>query len=603
MACLQAVISGFFTGFCLGSLTGRRFSYFYPFALLLLCSLPGRGQDVEAIANRLGGIKQERLNITGSVRLNSQHYWANGLMPRRDNWQWGVQANLNFSFLGFSAPFSLAFSDANTNYRLPSYTFLGISPRYKWATLHLGDRNLNFSRYTMSGISFRGAGFTLEPGKWQVSSFYGRLNRALANDLGALGNLNDYYSRIGYGLRFGFNDQKNSYHLNFFGADDQEDAQAIDLQGVALPLSTNRVTSFELRRQLTRRFTLAGEIAQSAFSNDQNAPQLSAADYRFGNRLLGWFTPNESTQSGTAYNASLNYTASSYGLQARYERIERGYRTLGALFFNSDTEHLTFGANRNLLENRLIISANLGIERTNLDELEAETTDRFIGAANVNYQPDEDWLFSGGYSNFRNDTKLRTRSDFTEPIDSIFLAQVNQSVNLMGLRRLGTEQRPATLQLVVNYQQANSIIEDEVATDQNNRFTAAALNYSFGQLDAGAQWSAGLAYNRTRLGDITTSAISPTIAYNRNFFDNALAASVRTVWSLFQQGGDNNQVLNLSFGGTYRLQNSHSISLRATHLNRFGSAEATRNFSEWYGGVNYGYRFGGSIGKARTATK
>ena len=171
----------------------KRFDFVYAtlsIVFLFMCfAVDLKAQDVEQAVKRVGKIGEERLNITGGIQLNNQLYSSTGIDARRDNWQWGIRANLNLSFLGMSAPFSVAFSDANTNYRLPSYTFVGLSPTYKWATLHLGDRSLAFSRYTMSGISFRGVGFTLEPGRWYASGFYGRLNRALSSDLDAVGDL------------------------------------------------------------------------------------------------------------------------------------------------------------------------------------------------------------------------------------------------------------------------------------------------------------------------------------------------------------------------------------------------------------------------------
>jgi hypothetical protein len=571
------------------------------FCSLLLLGSGALAQDLGAVANNLRNIQDQSLSITGGITLTNQSYWASGIDPRRDALQWGVRANLSLNYLGFSAPFSLAFSDANTNFNLPSYTFAGISPRYKWITLHAGDRSLNFSKYTMNGISFRGAGITLEPGRWHFSSFYGRLNRALASDLDAAGNLNGYYDRTGYGFRFGYGGTKGSYHLNYFAADDNEGSFPTTELGNALRPTSNRVVSLQARQQLGSRLSLAGELGHSAYNRNQEAVVLPAAEFNLGNRFLGLFQPNESTVTGQAYNLGLFYDLNRLGLRASYERINRGFRTLGALFFNNDTENITLGGNYSFFENKLNVFLNGGLERTNLDAEEEETTDRIIASANINYRPDEQWFFSGGYSNFRNDTKLRGRTDLLTPVDSIFLAQVNQSINAMALRRLGTEQNPASLQLVINHQRANSIVNDEVMDDNNSRFTTAALSYSAGSPDAGWQWNAGLSFNFSQLGGFDNRAIAPTLGLNRNFFGNALATYLRSAFSFYQQGDDANNVFNLTFGGTYRLRNAHRLSLRATHINRFGSEVDVRNFHEWYGFISYGYRFGGSIGGNRNA--
>lgn len=138
------------------------------FACMLLYTPSALRQDVGQMADRLKNTRQQSFQINGGLTLPNQFYTSDGIDPRRDAIQWRVPANLNLSFLGIQAPFSLAFSDANRQFNLPSYTFVGISPSYKWARLHLGDRSLNFSKHTLNAINFRGAGFELRPGKLYV---------------------------------------------------------------------------------------------------------------------------------------------------------------------------------------------------------------------------------------------------------------------------------------------------------------------------------------------------------------------------------------------------------------------------------------------------
>jgi len=576
--------------------TSFRYSLLF---VLLLASCVSAAQDVEATVNRLKNLKEQQLNITGGINLTSQFYDAVGIADRRDNFQWGARANLNFSFLGINAPFSFVFSEANQNFGLPSYTFAGISPRYKWATLHAGDRSMSFSRYTMGGISFRGVGLTLEPGKFHVSGFYGKLNRALANDLNALGDLNGFYQRNGYGLRMGYGGKSTSVFANFFAADDQEneDLPPVTELGPVFGLQNNKVISLEGRQRIGKRLSVFGELAHSAFNGNNRATALAPEDETFGNTLLGLFNPTEETQTGQAYQIGAAYNQTKYGLQLRYERITRGFRTLGALFFNKDSENITLGFNRNFLENKLTVFVNGGLERTNLDAEEQESTNRIIGALNLNYRPDDKWMLSSSYSNFRNDTKLRARTNLLAPVDSIFLAQVTQNANVMVLRQLGTKDSPSSLRLMLMRQLANNIVNDEVNQNANSQVTVASLAYTAGNPDAGLQWNTGLSYNTTRIGTINNNNFAPTLGINKNFLNNALATHLQSALSLSTQNGDNSRIFNLSTGATYRLANSHRLGLRATYLNRFGSAVTARNFRELYGSLTYGYNFGGSIGR------
>ncbi|MEM9260420.1 MAG: hypothetical protein AAGA62_12295, partial [Bacteroidota bacterium] len=391
-------------------------------AVLLLASFSTQAQDVEETLGKLQNLKDEPLTITGGLRLGVNFYDANGIDPRRDNFQWNARASLTLGFLGISAPFSLAFSDANENFRLPAYTFVGISPTYKWITAHVGDRSLSFSRYTLDGVTFRGGGLELRPGRFRIAGFYGGLNRALLSDLNAVGNLNGFYDRTGWGGKIGYEGERGSINLILFAAaDDEENNPFADENLLVTPLD-NKVVSLTGRQQFGKRLTLSAEAAHAITNTDKTAAPLADDELDFSNQLLGLFTPNQSVVTGQAYTLTAFYNLENPGLQAGYERVTRGFRTLGDLFFNNDSERITLGASRSLLEGKLNLSANGGLERTNLDDGEAETTDRIIASISANYRPSDTWLFNAGYSNFRNDTKLRGRADLVNPVDSIFLA-------------------------------------------------------------------------------------------------------------------------------------------------------------------------------------
>lgn len=571
---------------------------------LALCASPLLSQDVKTVLDNVRNLKDQQLTITGGIRLGTNFYDASGIDPRRDAFQWNARANLTLGFLGISAPFSFAFSDANENFRLPSYTFVGISPTYKWATVHAGDRSMSLSRYTMDGVSFRGGGLELKPGKFRFAAFYGGLNRALVSDLNAVGNLNGYYQRTGWGSKIGYEDKKGAVNLILFSASDNEEDNPLTGTNQRVTPLDNKVISLGGRRTISKRLTVSTEVAHSITNQDKTAAALSNTEKDLGNQLLGLFDPNQSFVTGQAYHLNGFYNLDKMGLQAGYERVTRGFRTLGALFFNNDTERFTAGANRTFLAGKLSLAANGGLERTNLDAEEGETTNRLIASINANYRPSENWLFNTGYSNFRNDTKLRGRTDIANPIDSIFLAQVTQSINGLALRRLGSKDRPATISFVANYQQANNIINDEVSADNQTRFTNLTLNYSAGNPSSGFQYSVGVSTNFTMLGDFSTRALSPSLGLTKSFGNNALTTQLRTALS-FVTSPDaperDNNVLNLSMGASYRLKNSHSVNFSAIHLNRFGAENEGRNFSEWYGTLGYGFRFGGKLGGRKSS--
>ncbi|MEM9529115.1 MAG: hypothetical protein AAGA31_21070, partial [Bacteroidota bacterium] len=61
-------------------------------AVLLFASFSTQAQDVEETLGKLQNLKEQPLTITGGLRLGVNFYDANGIDPRRDNFQWNARA-------------------------------------------------------------------------------------------------------------------------------------------------------------------------------------------------------------------------------------------------------------------------------------------------------------------------------------------------------------------------------------------------------------------------------------------------------------------------------------------------------------------------------
>lgn len=561
-------------------------------SLVFFAVSASQGQDVEQVVNSARHLRGQSLQINGGLSLSNQFYLADGIDPRRDALQWRVLANLNFRFLGLEAPFSLAFSDANREFNLPSYTFVGISPTYKWAKLHLGDRSLNFSKYTLNSINFRGAGFEIKPGKWYAAGMYGQLRRAVAEDLNSQQMLEPAYKRIGYGLKLGVSERTYEYQVIFFGAHDDENSITQPVQYDVLP-SENAVVSLNGRQQLTKTLSLEAEMARSAFNRDRRLEDLPAAEQNWGNTFVGIFQPNTSVTTGNAYRAKLNYQVKGLGLNAGYERIDRGFRTMGALFFLSDVDYITAGFNKRFFKNKLTLFANGGLERTNLDDFERNGTKRLVGSFNAAYAPSDKWNFNGSYSNFQNTTKLRTLTDPTALVDSIILAQTTQSASGVATYNIRNKENPSSISVLFTYQLANSIIDDVVQPDSKTRFFNGSLLYALTLSERDLRLSAALNANRTEVATLDNFVLAPTLGLTKSFLNKSLQLNTRAAYNLiFEDGGGNSQVINLTVGSAYQFFKMHTLSFNTTVISRAANSQSTvSKFLEWYGQLMYSYRF------------
>jgi hypothetical protein len=553
-------------------------------------AIAATAQDVGQIAGQGRNIGRTPLQITGGLNLANNFYVSDGINARRDALQWRVLANLNLSFAGITAPFSLAFSDANRQFNLPAYTFTGISPTYKWARLHLGDRSLNFSKYTLNSINFRGAGFELEPGRLYFAGMYGQLRRAVAEDFQSQQMLEPAYRRTGYGLKTGLTGDGYEYNIMVFGAWDDPNSIEQPLNRVVLP-ANNAVASINGKQQLGKRFGLDMELARSAFNQDRRLEPLIGDERNAANTLLGLLQPTVSLMTGNAGRAKLSYQTRGLGLNAGYERIDRGFRTMGALFFLSDVEYYTLGFNKSLLKNKLNMFANGGIERTNLDDFERNGTKRFVGSLNANYAPSERWNFNTSFSNFQNTSKLRTLFDPASPVDSIILAQTTQTVNGAVTYNLPNKDNPSSISLILTQQRANSIIDDVVQTDSESQFFNGSLLYSMSRPARDLRFNASINANRTQVATFDNFVLSPTLSVTKGYFNKKLQLNARTSYNLvFDSDGNDTGILNFGLGSSLRVNKLHTLSFNTNVINR-GSSAAVSGFTEWYGQLMYNYNF------------
>ena len=534
------------------------------------------------------GKDDRSLKINGGIRLMSDIYAYSGIAPRRDGFQFRAQARLNLSLLGIEAPFAFNFSEGNKNFKLPSYTFTGISPRYKIATLHIGDRSMFFSKYTLGNITFRGVGLELNPGKFYVGGMYGRLRRAVAEDLDGRQNLDPSYKRMGYAFKAGYAGEKSKLALILFGANDDKNSIVAPTTMIISP-NSNMVVSVQAYQKISNKISVNLDWAHSLFNRDTRAVSLSD-EGGFSRTYGGMFSPNASFQAGDAFNSRINYSGKNYGINFGYERITRGFRTLGAIFFNNDLENITAGFTKSWLEGKLNFAVNGGVERTNLDEFVAQKTSRIIASGNLNYAPSQKWIYSAQYSNFQNSTKLRAVNNQELFVDSIFLAQVTQSATFTATHLMGEKGDGGSITGMVSFQNANSIIEDVISEDQQSNFWYASTIYRAPQKETFG-WGTSLSVNRSSFSNITSTFITPSFLADKSFLNEKLKTDARLSVNYISQVDDSKVLLNFGLGAQYEINKDNNLRLSSNIVQQFGSGDNGKRFFEAYINVTYGYKF------------
>ncbi len=584
-------------------------------SLLFLSAFGGvRAQDLEQVTSSVSERLRsgEILRVSGQANANAGlNYFSStqGAERRRAPYTWGATAGINFDVLGIQAPFSMAVSSRDTRYNLPSYAFVGLSPSYRWATAHLGDRTLRFSPYSLSDVNFRGAGVELTPGKWYVGAMYGKLRSERLEDAGAIqsGLTTETYRRTGQGLKVGFAPGESSeFSVSYFGSADKakgtgEVPLAADTSGVSP--ERNAVLTFSANQRLSDLVSVEAEVARSVLTRDDRA--LPLPDAGAGLSLLGLIgTPTTTTAGANALSAAVNFTPAFAQFQFKYERVDPEYRTHGSLFFLNDFENLTAGVTAPILKGRLNVGVNGGLQRNDLRDDQAAALRRVIGAVNLSFAWSETVTSSLGASNFSTTNRYRTFDPRRPGVDSIVLAQTQLSLNASHAVIVD----PAGTQSVVvsgSYQRANLIRDSEVDAAQGTNFILGTVNYSLRPDGSPHSWTAGLLANRNAVAEsITTLAFGPSVGYGLSFAEEAGTFGAQATYNLTRvsQAGVPNvpastttgSLTSVSLNSGYRITESQRLNLSASFVLAGGGSDtqATRpGYSDVQVQLGYGFTF------------
>ncbi|MTB53839.1 hypothetical protein [Lewinella sp. W8] len=513
-------------------------------------------------------------NLGGQVGYNYFDEGGSGALPRNQPFNWSGNASVNLDILGIQAPFSAAISNRNTLYNLPSYSFVGVSPTYRWITLHAGDRNLNFSPYSLAGVNFRGVGFELKPGKFYVAGMRGQLRRARIQDISSIQNLETDFRRIGTGVKFGFDSGEGSQLMAsvFSSADQLENANPQDSLLLANP-ERNMVLSFSGGHQLSKFLRVEGEWARSVLTRDERSPLLENPSGRV--RLFGLFSPRVSTTASDALKLRIGLSPSFGKVNFQYERIGPEYRTHGSLFFQNDLENFTAGFSAPLFKKKVDINTQIGIQRNDLDNASAASLNRFVGSLGINYAISAKVNTSLSLSNFVSTNRYKAIALNNLLVDSIVLAQTQQSADLTTSVLVGAKNEHVFVG-AAGLQRAALIRDDRVDDGQTSTFSLLMISYTYAPEKAPGSLSASMLYHRNQTPDVNINTLGPSLGYSRKAFreKGKINLSLNYNWTTTDLTAitpglprENAGILQATLGGNYNLGKKQGITANISVIN------------------------------------
>lgn len=559
-------------------------------------------QDVEKSLGDIKALKEATpVKITGGANASSVFYGVNGIPSRRAPFAYALNANTNISIFGkLNIPLSVNYTNNGVQAAgenpikalvLGIINRTGISPKYKSVTLHLGDRTLDFTKYSYTGVRFYGAGIEFAPDKapFKITAFYGRLNRrTLADSLnGTL--IAPAYLRTAWGTKVDIGKKNHILSLLIFSAkDDYFPGDEVSTRYGITP-KENIVFGFKTKNMITKKLELLTELNSSAFTNDfRNNKFEQTGNFNYFNNLGGLFSPVLSSRFNNAYTIGANYKEKFFTAGVNFLHVDPTYQSLGVLTAKNDIEAYTFNATTNLFQNKINLAGTLGIEQNNLSENLKLSMKRYIGSANLTYNIIKNLSLNLNYSNFNHSTS----PSVINKVDSVKLVQINQSRGVVVNYSWGKTSIKHSTMFSGTYQDANDIrdlinYQVQVKNDVTNGLASYTLNLT----DLKFMSTFTFNYNHIKAPGLNTISIGPSLNFNKKLLDKKLTLNYTFTFLSNQDVAAKSTTMNNKFTGNYKVNKHHALKLEFSIVGRNMIQGNGQTFTEFQGKIGYDYVF------------
>ncbi|MEI6349019.1 MAG: hypothetical protein WCP69_13820 [Bacteroidota bacterium] len=538
-------------------------------------------------AQDLAQIKNEKpFTINGSLGASGLFYGVNGIEARSKPFSYLFSGNLNMSIYGIQIPLSFVYSEQERDFRQPFNQF-GLSPKYKWVTVHLGYRNVDYSSFAFSGQTILGAGVDLKPGLFRFGFMYGRFNRAVGMEQSGTANSTPSFERKGWTTRIGYGTQQNFADLVLVRAQDDNNSISFDSTANSPKAAANMVVGLNSKLKFSKFLSFESEGALSIYTENINSDVLEGSNSFLVDKSKGFIPVNSSTSSKTALRALLNYKKKLYGARLVYRRIDPSYKSMGTYFMNDDCQQITIEPSVNLFKQKLVLRLSSGIQNDNLENTKKTTTHRFINSLFASYNPNSRFAIDGSYANYQ----YNQQAGRVPLVDSTKTYQTNENITLSPRLIFAGTKKSQIINFTYNFMR---LID-------NNKFTENFNEYSVHNLLAGyvISWnelnmsvSSGVNYTSmtNQLGTINLYGLSAGI--NRNFMKNTLTLALPICLQRNSNNLNSAWILTTSVGVNYKLPKHHSLSLMLNYIGNYSdNTLVSPTFNEIKGALQYIYTF------------
>jgi len=547
--------------------------------------------------------KPEPFTINGSVGASANFYSSNEPVSSRPPSAWSMYGNFTPKVNGFLLPFSFVVNHYGNTNASPFMQF-GISPTYKWASLHLGNRYLTLSPLTFDGQSFKGAGIELNPKMLRFAAFYGKLNRAVNEDTSSGRFAIPQFSRTGYGTRIGIGNASNFFDLIYFHAKDDSGSVSFirDTTRNLIRSQENTVLGFSFKRILVKNLVLSGDMALSGLTRDLSYDKTNSDSTNELGKLIGKILPyNASSIASYAGQATLAFNSVNYNGSLGYRRVQPDFKSLGTPYMLNDNELISWLNNIIAQKGKVSVSTSLSFQHDNLNKKNTSELQTLVATVSTNVLMSQQLSINMNYSGYnlqQKDSKTHF-TDTTRLADANRLSQQIMQFSLSPTYSFTNGTKSHTVSGNVNL----SFLEDKnpvssSLTDSKN--FSSSSSYILGFLKKSLNVSLNGSYNRYRQGSDSYTSYGATVGASAQLLKTKSLNIQGDIGYFFNRytAGDAQDNITFSASAGYNVKH-HSFNLFANYIytppnainaiiNKISYAVATKNLA---GGISYNYSF------------
>jgi hypothetical protein len=537
---------------------------------------------------------QKPIDLTGSVQLRGIYYTATGITDRRSPFSYIFSGNLSLNIYGVSLPVGFTVGEKENSYSQPFNEF-GISPHYKWITVHAGYRNINFSPYTLAGYTMLGAGVELTPGKFRFGFMYGRLNRATTLDTTTQSLIPVSFTRKAIAVKIGYGTQNNFIDFSMLKGKDDASSVRVDsavLDSLNVLPAANTVVAVSTRFTLWKNIFFEGDAGASIYTQDVNSPlTLDSVNDPVVKKIKSIALVNGTSEFTTAISGAIGYKSKLYTIKFQYQRIDPNFQSMGAYFFNNDLENYVFAPNFRLFKSKLRFNGSIGIQHDNLQHQKEATSRKIIGTAMLSVDFTKALGLDVVYTNFSNNQQPQT----IRFSDSIKIVQTTQNFSVSPRYTISNSTTLHSLVLSASAMQMNDFNNyfAQNAISRNVSYKQVYFNYTYGIIQTKLSLYANLSYTQADAPGTAENNKGCTLGFNKSFTKPPILLSASVGYFLGNQNGGNNNTVNASANCQYKFLKKQSLNALIFYTNNKpkNASAIVPSFSETRIELAYEYSF------------